>query len=119
MVDTFSFLPLFIYCSHLKPIHGTSLSVLLFFIADTDRELAGSLIIELKKESLVTSAQFLESFRELVSHMAEKDQEIPRIYSHVAGEWTVFTPVCHTSAELKLTFGKETTLIEVLVKSVA
>jgi hypothetical protein len=57
-----------------------------FFIADTDRELAGSLIVELKKESLVTSAHFLESFRELVSHMAEKDQEIPRIYSHVAGE---------------------------------
>jgi hypothetical protein len=42
--------------------------------------------VELKKESLVTSAQFLEGFRELVSHMAEKDQEIPRIYSHVAGD---------------------------------
>jgi hypothetical protein len=73
----------------LKPTIGTSLNLLRSFIADTDRELAGSLIVELKKESLVTSAHFLESFRELVSHMAEKDQEIPRIYSHVAGEWTV------------------------------
>jgi hypothetical protein len=44
------------------------------------------LIVELKKESLVSSVQFLDGFRELVSHMAEKDQEIPRIYSHVAGE---------------------------------
>lgn len=56
------------------------------FFADADRELAGNLIVELKKESLVTSAQFLEGFRELVMHMAEKDQEIPRIYSHVAGD---------------------------------
>jgi hypothetical protein len=61
-----------------------------WFFADADRELAGSLIVELKKESLVSSAQFLDGFRELVSHMAEKDQEIPRIYSHVAGEWSVF-----------------------------
>jgi hypothetical protein len=58
--------------------------------ADADRELAGSLIVELKKESLVSSAQFLDGFRELVSHMAEKDQEIPRIYSHVAGGSSFF-----------------------------
>lgn len=53
--------------------------------SDNDRELAGNLIIELKKESLITSAQFMEAFRELVTQMAEKEQEIPRIYSHVAG----------------------------------
>lgn len=53
--------------------------------SDADRELAGSVIVELKKESLVSSAQFLDGFRDLVAHMAEKDQEIPRIYSHVAG----------------------------------
>ncbi|PSN51862.1 Eukaryotic translation initiation factor 4 gamma 2 [Blattella germanica] len=52
---------------------------------DTDRELAANLIVELKKESLVSSGQFLEAFRELVMQMAEKEQEIPRIYSHVAG----------------------------------
>lgn len=54
----------------------------------------------------MTSAHFLESFRELVSHMAEKDQEIPRIYSHVAGEWTVFTAVLHSSTELEVNFLK-------------
>jgi hypothetical protein len=56
------------------------------FFVDADRELAGSVIVELKKETLVSSAQFLDGFRDLVAHMAEKDQEIPRIYSHVAGE---------------------------------
>ena len=55
-------------------------------LADTDREQAANLIVELKKESLVSSAQFLEAFRELVAQMAEKEQEIPRIYSHVAGK---------------------------------
>jgi hypothetical protein len=62
------------------------LQSLSWFFADADRELAGSVIVELKKESLVSSAQFLDGFRDLVAHMAEKDQEIPRIYSHVAGE---------------------------------
>lgn len=57
-----------------------------FFFADADRELAGGVIVELKKELLVSSAQFHDGFRDLVAHMAEKDQEIPRIYSHVAGE---------------------------------
>lgn len=85
----------------MKQAHGPSINMLRFFIADTDRELAGNLIIELKKESLVTSAHFLESFRELVSHMAEKDQEIPRIYSHVAGEWTVFIALPHSSTEFE------------------
>lgn len=56
------------------------------FFADADRELACNVIVELKKELLVSSAQFLDGFRDLVAHMAEKDQEIPRIYSHVAGE---------------------------------
>jgi hypothetical protein len=54
----------------------------------------------------VTSAHFLESFRELVSHMAEKDQEIPRIYSHVAGEWTVFSAVSHSSTEFEVNIWK-------------
>jgi hypothetical protein len=57
-----------------------------WLFVDADRELVGSVIVELKKESLVSFAQFLDGFRDLVSHMAEKDQEIPRIYSHVAGE---------------------------------
>jgi hypothetical protein len=72
------------------------------------------LIIELKKESLVTSAHFLESFRELVSHMAEKDQEIPRIYSHVAGKWSVFV-----SIEFEVSIWKQRAHIKVLIKLVA
>ncbi|XP_067012405.1 eukaryotic translation initiation factor 4 gamma 2 [Anabrus simplex] len=52
---------------------------------DSVRELASNLISELKKENLITSAQFLEAFNELVGQMAEKEQEIPRIYSIVAG----------------------------------
>nr|CAD7414271.1 unnamed protein product [Timema cristinae]CAD7434952.1 unnamed protein product [Timema monikensis] len=52
---------------------------------DNDRDLVSALILELKKGSLVTSTQFLDSYRELVGQMAEKEQEIPRIYSYVAG----------------------------------
>jgi uncharacterized protein YpbB len=39
----------------------------------------------LKKDNLITSTQFLEALKELVNQMAEKEQEIPRIFSHVAG----------------------------------
>ncbi|XP_049777402.1 eukaryotic translation initiation factor 4 gamma 2-like [Schistocerca cancellata] len=52
---------------------------------DSDRELASNLIMAMKKESLITSNNFMDAFRDLVVIMAEKEQEIPRIYSYVAG----------------------------------
>ncbi|CAB3370045.1 Hypothetical predicted protein [Cloeon dipterum] len=52
---------------------------------DEERELVCSLMVALKKDALITSTQYMESFKELVNLMSGKVQEIPRIYSHVAG----------------------------------
>lgn len=41
--------------------------------------------MELKKEGIVTSDKFLEALRELTSSMSEKEPQIPRIHSYVAG----------------------------------
>lgn len=53
---------------------------------DSERDLVSNFMSILKKESLITSSQFLDALKELVNQMAEKEQEIPRIFSHVAGE---------------------------------
>ncbi|XP_075213295.1 N-acetyltransferase 1 isoform X2 [Lycorma delicatula] len=51
---------------------------------DTDRELAVSLVSALKKEGLVTNAQFCECYRSLVNSMADRETTVPKVYSHVA-----------------------------------
>lgn len=55
-----------------------------YFITDKEREQVLSLVLSLRKESLVTLHQFNEAFKELVSQMSDKEQEIPRIFSHLA-----------------------------------
>ncbi|KAF4526162.1 hypothetical protein B566_EDAN008198 [Ephemera danica] len=55
------------------------------WVTDSERDLVSSFMTALKKESLITSTQFLDALKELVNQMAEKEQEIPRIFSHVAG----------------------------------
>lgn len=56
------------------------------YFADNDRELVLSLIVALKKESLITNNQFIECFRNLVNSMADRETTVPKIYSYVAGE---------------------------------
>ncbi|KAL0268186.1 UNVERIFIED_CONTAM: hypothetical protein PYX00_010221 [Menopon gallinae] len=53
--------------------------------ADSERNLSISLIVEMKKEGMLTTDKFLEALRELLSSMSEKEQQIPRIHSYVAG----------------------------------
>ncbi|XP_063223365.1 eukaryotic translation initiation factor 4 gamma 2 isoform X2 [Bacillus rossius redtenbacheri] len=53
--------------------------------SDADRDLASALMVELRKEGLVSPAHFLEAYRDLVAQAADKEQEVPRVYSHVAG----------------------------------
>jgi translation initiation factor 4G len=60
---------------------------------DTERELVGNLLVALKKDGLITSSQFMDSLKELVKQMSEKEQEIPRIFSHVAGDLIIFVEV--------------------------
>lgn len=61
-----------------------------FFAADSERNLSVSLIVELKKEGIVTSDKFLEALRELTSSMSDKEPQIPRIHSYVAGEYFIY-----------------------------
>ncbi|XP_046748420.1 eukaryotic translation initiation factor 4 gamma 2 isoform X1 [Diprion similis] len=51
---------------------------------DTERELAGKFVVELKKEGLVNGQQILEGWKELVSSMDERESTIPCVASHVA-----------------------------------
>lgn len=51
---------------------------------DKEREQVLSLVLSLRKESLVTLHQFNDAFKELVGQFGEKEQEIPRIFSHLA-----------------------------------
>jgi hypothetical protein len=61
--------------------------IFFFFFADPERELVSGFMSVLKKETLITTSQFLDALKELVNQMAEKEQEIPRIFSHVAGNF--------------------------------
>ncbi|KAJ1530338.1 hypothetical protein ONE63_005252 [Megalurothrips usitatus] len=52
--------------------------------SDKEREQVLNYVVALRKENFVTLHQFNDSFKELVSQMSEKEQEIPRILSHLA-----------------------------------
>ncbi|XP_059486648.1 eukaryotic translation initiation factor 4 gamma 2 isoform X2 [Neocloeon triangulifer] len=52
---------------------------------DVEREHLSNLMVSIRKEALITAVQYMDSIKELVKQMSEKEQEIPRIFSHVAG----------------------------------
>lgn len=51
---------------------------------DSERELAGKLVFDLKKESLITGQQIIEGWKELVASMDERESTIACVTSHVA-----------------------------------
>ncbi|XP_014208727.1 eukaryotic translation initiation factor 4 gamma 2 isoform X2 [Copidosoma floridanum] len=51
---------------------------------DSERGLAADLISQLRKESVLTSQQFHDGWKELVNSMADKESAVPCIASHVA-----------------------------------
>ncbi|XP_048511853.1 eukaryotic translation initiation factor 4 gamma 2 isoform X1 [Athalia rosae] len=51
---------------------------------DSERELAGKLVSDLKKEGLITGQQFLEGWKELVASMDERESTVACVASHVA-----------------------------------
>lgn len=55
---------------------------------DKERELVGTVLAAQRKDTLISSSQYMDSLKELVKQMSEKEQEIPRIFSHVAGDCT-------------------------------
>lgn len=56
----------------------------MFSVSDKEHEHVLNLVVSLRKETLVTLHQYHDSFKEIVGQMSEKEQEIPRIFSHVA-----------------------------------
>ncbi|KAK6630223.1 hypothetical protein RUM43_015016 [Polyplax serrata] len=52
---------------------------------DTERNISVKLIAELKKEGVVSNDKFLEALKDLTSSLSEKEPQIPRIHSYVAG----------------------------------
>lgn len=51
---------------------------------DSERELAAKLVVELKKENLLTLQQVNEGWKELVASISEKESTVPLVASHVA-----------------------------------
>ena len=53
--------------------------------SDSDRELVSQLMVQLKKDSLLTPSQFFDGYKELVSQLPEIENDVPRAKSFVAG----------------------------------
>lgn len=51
---------------------------------DAERNLAADLVSQLRKESIITSQQFHDGWKELVNSIADKESGVPCIASHVA-----------------------------------
>ena len=52
--------------------------------SDSDRELVSQLMVQLKKTSLITSSQFFDGYKELISQLPEIENDVPRAKSFVA-----------------------------------
>lgn len=52
---------------------------------DAERELVSQLMVQLKKESLITPSNFFDGYKELVSQLPEIENDVPRAKSFVAG----------------------------------
>ncbi|XP_026283056.1 eukaryotic translation initiation factor 4 gamma 2 isoform X1 [Frankliniella occidentalis] len=52
--------------------------------SDKERDQVLNFVAALRKENLMTLHQFHDSVKEVVSQMSDKEQEIPKIFSHVA-----------------------------------
>lgn len=53
--------------------------------SDSERELVSQLMVRLKKDSLITSSQFFDGYKELISQLPDIENDVPRAKSFVAG----------------------------------
>lgn len=53
--------------------------------SDYERELVSQLMVQLKKESLITPSIFFDGYKELVSQLPDIENDVPRAKSFVAG----------------------------------
>ncbi|EFX73405.1 hypothetical protein DAPPUDRAFT_253270 [Daphnia pulex] len=53
--------------------------------SDSERELVSQLMVQLKKESLITPSNFFDGYKELVSQLPDIENDVPRAKSFVAG----------------------------------
>lgn len=52
---------------------------------DAERELMSKLLTAMKKDSIIISHNFLEGFKGILQQISEREVEVPRVKSHVAG----------------------------------
>lgn len=60
--------------------------LLVFSSGDGERNLSVALITEMKKDGIVSNDKFVEALKEFMSSLPEKEPQIPRIHSFVAGK---------------------------------